>query len=263
MPESVRRERASFLCGRARLAARRVGIVGAALSAGYLSVTGCDYSSYPIEASFCDDWCRTLRRTDCDQEPENCIRDCESALPSDRCQPLQASLLSCYAAVPPDQFECVGQGFQATVRPRPEICTLERDELISCEVPRVMDCIDVCRELDASDPFASPRVPTSDGMLVAPSEDRVCPESPLPCERLCWVLDARFGRGEAERGMRVTATSDVDLAALGEPLIRCAQEGARVCREETALETLAGARVSWTSLFFECTGLPGDFELFD
>jgi hypothetical protein len=161
--------------------------------------------------------------------------------------------------VPPDQFECVGQGFQATVRPRPEICTLERDALILCEVPRVKDCIDVCRELDASDPFSSVAPPPSAG---APA-DAVCPESPLPCEQLCWALDARFGRGEAERGMRVSATSDVDLAALGEPYIRCAQEGARVCRDEAALGAAREARVSWTRLFLECAGLPGELDLFD
>jgi hypothetical protein len=129
-------------------------------------------------------------------------------------------------------------------------------------VPPVKDCIDVCRELDASDPFTSATVPPNESALAAP-EQAVCPESPLPCEQLCWVLDARFGRGEAERGMRVTATSEVDLAALGEPYIRCAQEGARVCRDEATLGTLPGARVSWTSLFLECTGLSADFELFD
>jgi hypothetical protein len=236
-------------------------VIGAALGAGYLGVTGCDYNQYPIEESFCDDWCRTMRRTGCEQEPENCIRDCESALPSDRCLPLQSSLLTCYQGVPPDQFECAGQGFQTTVRPRPEICRPERDQLIACEVPRVKECIDVCRELDASNPFVGgdAGIPSlEDGP--APS----CPEGPVPCERLCWELDARFGRGVAERGMRVTATSDVDLAALGEPYVRCAQEGAQSCRSGVvAAGAAVGARVSWTSLFLDCAGLPLDLDLFD
>jgi hypothetical protein len=226
-----------------------------------LGFTGCDYNQYPIEASFCDDWCRTMRRTGCEQEPENCIRDCESALPSDRCLPLQSSLLTCYQAVSPDQFECAGQGFQSTVRPRPEICRPERDALIACEVPPVKECIDVCRELDASNPFVGADAGA------ASSEDGAaagCPDGPVPCERLCWELDARFGRGVAERGMRVTATSDVDLAALGEPYVRCAQEGAASCRNGAAAgDSEQGPRVSWTSLFLECAGLPLDLDLFD
>lgn len=232
-------------------------MIAVALGAGYLGGTGCDYSSYPIEASFCDDWCRTMRRTGCEQEPENCVRDCESALPSDRCLPLQSSLLTCYEGVAADQFECVGGGFQTTVRPRPEICRPERDELIACEVPRVKECIDVCRELDASNPFVSSDAgaASTEGGAAAS-----CPDGPVPCERLCWELDARFGRGVAERGMRVTATSDVDLAALGEPYVRCAQEGAARCRSGVAAE---GPRVSWTSLFLECAGLPLDLDLFD
>src|SRR5690606_36471649 len=111
---------------RKRLASGR--LAGAArplltLASGYLAATGCDYTEYPIEATFCDEWCRVLRRTGCEQEPQNCIRDCESSRASDLCFALQATLLDCYESVPPDRFECVGQGFQSTVRPRPEICT--------------------------------------------------------------------------------------------------------------------------------------------
>jgi hypothetical protein len=62
----------------------------------------------------------------------------------------------------------------------------------------------------------------------------------------------------------VTATSDVDLAALGEPYVRCAQEGAASCRNGAAGgDSEQGPRVSWTSLFLECAGLPLDLDLFD
>jgi hypothetical protein len=217
---------------------------------GNAVVTGCDYSDYPIEASFCDDWCRTLRRTPCDQEPENCIRDCESSLPSARCFELQVTLLDCYRETPPEALVCVEEGFQGQVRPRPEICTLERDALIACEAPRVKSCIDACRELDADDPVVA--------ASVAGAEQ--CPESPMPCEQLCWQIDAR-----AESGIfGADDPSEMDLAALGAPLIACAREGARVCQTEVAASIGdAVTRMTWTSLFLDCAGLPSSFDLFD
>lgn len=243
-----------------------------ALATGYLAVTGCDYSGYPLEATFCDDWCRVLRRTGCEQEPENCIRDCEGSLPSERCLALQSSLLDCYESMPADRFECVGQGFQSTVRPRPEICTEQRQALIRCEVPRVMECVDACAAL-------APSAPSMGGVVdagAAPSLE--CPQPPFPCERLCWELDARFGRGRPTTQQAVDVTDDTDLAAIGAPLIRCAQERAAECRagvsvmsdpatpvDSSALESTASDVLgpSWTAFFLECAGLPVDFGLFD
>lgn len=239
-----------------------------ALASGYLAATGCDYTEYPIEATFCDEWCRVLRRTGCEQEPENCIRDCESSRASDRCFALQATLLDCYESVPPDRFECVGQGFQSTVRPRPEICTEQRQALIRCEVPRVMECVDACVALDAADPSRAD-AGAADG---ASGE---CPEPPFPCERLCWELDARFGRGRPTTLTPVDATDDTDLAAIGEPYMRCAQSRAAECRASGGRASGGDASTapgdgglppalaaSWTGLFLECAGLPVDFEMF-
>lgn len=219
---------------------------GVALLLGNAVVTGCDYSGYPIEASFCDEWCRTLRRTACDQEPENCVRDCESALPSARCFELQVSLLECYRETPPDGLVCVDRGFQGQIRPRREICMAQRDELIGCEAPRVKSCIDACRALDARDPVVA------DGALDAD----VCPESPMPCERLCWELDARAESGifEGFSGEE----SDGELAAVGTPLVTCAKEAARQCQAELAVnpDVSSAEPTSWTRLFLECAGLP-------
>jgi hypothetical protein len=258
-----------------------------ALATGYLVFTGCDYTEYPIEATFCDDWCRVLRRTGCEQEPENCIRDCESSRASDRCSALQSSLLDCYASTAADRFECVGQGFQSTVRPRPEICTEQRQALIRCEVPRVMECVDACEALDASDPSR-----TDAGAMVTSSD---CPEPPFPCERMCWELDARFGRGRPTTLSGLDATDDTNLAAIGEPYMRCAQARAAECRAGAGGGADAGApqstlpsgmslgadasvvaggegedteglppglATSWTGLFLDCAGLPLDFEIF-
>jgi hypothetical protein len=241
-----------------------------ALAIGYLAATGCDYTEYPIEATFCDDWCRVLRRTGCEQEPENCIRDCESSRASDRCFALQSSLLDCYESTPADRFECVGQGFQSRVRPRPEICTEQRHALIRCEVPRVMECVDACIAVDVSGASGG----AADAGAAAATG--VCPEPPFPCERLCWELDARFGRGRPTTLTSIDVTDDTDLAAIGAPYLRCAQQKAVECRESAGMSsTPEGASpsgvstlpapfaMSWTGFFLECAGLPPDVDAFD
>lgn len=221
----------------------------------YLACTACAYSDYPLEATFCDDWCRVLRRTGCEQEPENCIRDCESALPGPACLGRQEELLVCYESTPADRFECAGQGFQSTVRPRPEICTEQRHSLIRCEAPRVMECVEACAALEP----AQMSVATSgavDGDVRA-----ACPVPPFPCERLCWELDARFGRGEPSfTGPGLDTMSDADLAALGAPLIQCAHERAAEC---ASAAPTGGGPVSWTSLFLECAGLGSELDALD
>jgi hypothetical protein len=192
------------------------------------------------------------------------VRDCESALPSDRCFGLQSSLLECYQSVPADRFECVEQGFQSTVRPLPEICTEQRHALIRCEVPRVMQCVDACIALDAMGASSV----LADAGALAPSlpEAALCPEPPFPCERLCWELDARFGRGQPTTLRDVDRSDDTDLRAIGEPLIRCAEQRAAECRAG-GLPADAGSgssgRLSWTSAFLDCAGLPADPSVLD
>ena len=253
----------SHAVARARQRATRPSVRAARLlaaaGAAYVCVTACAYSDYSIEATFCDDWCRVLRRTGCEQEPENCIRDCEGSLPSPRCRDYQAALLECYESTPADRFACVGQGFQSTVRPQPEICTEQRHALIGCEAPRVLACIDACSALDTSSAVA--------GDAGAPSLADRCPGPPFPCERLCWELDAR---GAAFGG----ANDEADLAALGEPAIRCALARADECRAAQGslgeppapaapLSEPAEEPLSWTRLFLECAGLPTDLDVFE
>jgi hypothetical protein len=159
------------------------------------------------------------------------------------------TLLECYRQTSPEQLVCVDQGFQDQVRPMPEICTADRDALIECEAPRVKECIDVCRELDAEDPVEPG----------AGAAAELCPESPMPCERLCWEIDAR-----AEL-LGDDAQGDFDLAVLGRPLITCARDGARRCIDDAAGAPAPddGPTASWTSLFLECAGLPASFDLFE
>ncbi len=221
----------------------RVSFVLGALSGAYLAVTGCDYSRYPVEASFCDGWCRMLRRTPCEQEPENCVRDCENSRPSARCDERQLTLLACYEGAPAEAFACVGEGFQASIRPRPEICTEERQAFVECEAPRVKACIDACEVLDQS-PF--------DGGT--PLGGERCPVAPIPCERLCWELNAQL----AAAGANIPADASAEaLAQLGEPLIRCAQGRASDCHAEASMSAPGEQPgLSWTRAFFECSGLP-------
>jgi hypothetical protein len=269
----MRRVVRRLIIRRPRLA-RRACRLSIAAFAVYVAITGCEYSGYSINATFCDDWCRVMRRTGCEQEPENCIRDCESAKPSDRCFDLQSSLLDCYESTPADRFECVGQGFQSTVRPRPEICTEQRHALIRCEVPRVMECVDACLAIAADDPAVIALDAGPPPLAESPASP--CPQPPFPCERLCWELDARFGRGRPTTLSSIDTSDDTNLSAIGAPLIRCAQARAADCRSALAASPSEGPPsaspptqgtsadgVSWTSAFLECAGLPADVGLLD
>jgi hypothetical protein len=126
-----------------------------------------------------------------------------------------------------------------------------------------MECVEACEELDASDPSRA----SADAGAAVSSE---CPEPPFPCERLCWELDARFGRGRPTTLASIDATDDTDLAAIGEPYMRCAQQRAAECRagvgsssSPASSELSPGLATSWTGLFLECAGLPPDFDAFD
>lgn len=227
--------------------ARRWALALVALGLGSAVITACASDEYSAEASFCDDWCHTLRRTRCDQEPENCVRDCERALPSEACLQHQVLLLDCYRNTPPEGLVCVEQGFQGSIRPMPDICRAERDALVGCAAPRVLGCIEACRALDGSAPVTAPEALATD-----PGAAESCPSSPLPCERLCWAVDGAANSAGDEDGQELPALgAGAALDTLGSALVGCAQQGARSCWER-ALAGEPAADASWTSLFFEC-----------
>lgn len=161
--------------------------------------------------------------------------------------PHQVQLLECYRNTPPEALVCVEQGFQGSIRPMPDICRAERDELVGCAAPRVMECIAACRRFDEADPVLAP-----EGAPVAAAES--CPSSPVPCERLCWAIDGAFadddGGDDLEDLPALGAGADLDTLAAA--LVGCARTGARDCWESTLAGEPAAERVSWTSLFFEC-----------
>jgi hypothetical protein len=221
---------------------------------GSAVISACASDEYAAEASFCDDWCHTLRRTRCDQEPENCVRDCERALPSEPCLQHQVLLLDCYRNTPPEGLVCVEQGFQGSIRPMPDICRPERDALVGCAAPRVMACIEACRALDGSDPVLVPEALAAEAFASEDVTAESCPSSPMPCERLCWAIDgavndADSGGDAPEALPAVSGGADVD--ALGAALVSCARQGARSCWER-ALTAEPADEASWTSSFFAC-----------
>ena len=134
-----------------------------------------------------------------------------------------------------------------------------------------MDCVEACVALDASDPSLPPA--SDAGALsgveamsgVGGEAASECAEPPFPCERLCWELDARFGRGRPTTLTSIDTSDDTDLAAIGEPLIRCAQARAAECRagELPPATSAVPGGTSWTGLFLACAGLPVDFDPFD
>jgi hypothetical protein len=100
-----------------------------------------------------------------------------------------------------------------------------------------------------------------------------------------WPGDCRYDP-PTKRGIRgrpttltsIDATDDTNLAAIGAPIMRCAQQRAAECRASVgdagasdagsspaavSSELPPAFAMSWTGLFLECAGLPPDFEAFD
>lgn len=218
-----------------------------ALASAAAWVTHCDYSDYPLEPTFCDDWCRVLLRADCGQEPENCVRTCERSLGPAQCKPLHLELLACYEATPASEFVCTGQGFQTQTRPEEWVCPAERERLIECAYPEVELCLDVCRAIEASQPSDA-------GADAATPSGQICPSYDIPCDSICWVANRYLERSDAGAG----ATNDASIGAsdagtLGElapKLIECALERADECRNGTVGD--AEPDPTWSAVLLHC-----------
>jgi hypothetical protein len=197
-------------------------------------VTDCDYTEYPIEPTFCDDWCHVLLARDCDQEPENCVRNCERSLAPAGCFELQKTLLACYQSTPTSEFTCSGQGFQSFARPDENACPSERDALIDCAYPSVKLCLDVCRgiETDAG----------ADAGDAGNPEGRICPSHDMPCDSICWAGAELYSDVDAAALDAGTAQGVVSL------VLECAVERAETCR--TATGEVEDA--NWASVLSDC-----------
>ncbi len=150
-------------------------------------------NSYPIEPTFCDEFCRVTLRAGCDQEPENCVRECETGKVRKSCQLRHQALLECYQRAPDDAFVCVGSGFGSSIRVRDGVCRSERDELLTCERPEVSECLELCRPLQndleraASVQLMLPGQ-SSATSAVGDAGLNACPLLLESCETLCWNL---------------------------------------------------------------------------
>jgi hypothetical protein len=206
-----------------------------------LLLAQCDYSQYPIEPTFCDDWCYTLRRLTCDQEPENCVRACEADR-EPRCAGEHEVLRACYAAEPVESFVCVGQGFGADIRPRQGVCQTERDALIACAAPDEWQCLQLCREVDAEQP------PEDETPLPDP---RQCPGREIPCGNLCRQLnDGNIAGSVAGLGSGLDE-DEPPSPEQARAVLECAAEAAQECREN-ARAGMTGSPQTWQSLLFRC-----------
>ena len=160
----------------------------------------CDYNSYPLDPTFCDDWCRATLRADCeDDRPEACVGRCEHGFSFARCSSELRELEGCYKSASDDEFLCSPVG---TSIPRPDTCSEARDAWLACEAPEVRACVEFCR------PIYEPGVEHL---------KRECPElvPDLTCEDLCWS-----GAGLDELGREALMRCYVDVLTRCEPVSR-------------------------------------------
>lgn len=206
--------------------------------------TECDQEDYPLDPTFCDDWCHVLLRPGCDQEPENCVRNCERSLAVGECFPLQEALLDCYHATPASEFTCSGQGFQATARPDELVCPSERDALIECAYPDVLACLNRCRDLEMEHTGdAGDAGDAGDGTTGA--SGNTCPAYDMPCDSMCWA--GRFYLDDVPPDAGTTS-------ALTELVLNCAIERAETCRSQTGAEL---EDANWASVLGDCVDALG------
>lgn len=173
-------------------------------------------------------------RPGCDQEPENCVRNCERSIAPAECFDLQEALLECYRATPPSEFTCSEQGFQTSARPDESVCPAERDLLIECAYPDVLACLNVCRDVEAQNASDA-----GDAGTTGPSGN-TCPAHDIPCDSICWA------------GRQYLAESNVDAGSVSELatlVIGCAVERADACRAGTGAEA---EDANWASVLGDC-----------
>lgn len=207
-------------------------------------------SEYPLEPTFCDDWCRATLRAGCDEEPENCVRACEQTKASEPCFDLQRELLQCYEDASDDAFLCV-DGFGGDTRVRPETCQGQRDRLFECEAPGIGLCLDACRAIQGQQLSAG----VDETNPEPASDDIVCPTLNVPCESVCFnfitagVLDdldlAGFvapNPNNDDAGSPSPSMDDMNSDAVNESdAAQCIFEAVAACFDSTAPIAISGA----------------------
>lgn len=211
---------------------RRSGLpFGAALAV--VLVTWACREPYRLAATFCDDWCRATLRAGCDDEPDNCVRECELTKASEDCLASQRRLLACYEEARDSDFVCAGSGFGNATRVKPEVCRAERDALYECEAPGIGICLDLCREqqeLQLARAYDSETGLVSYAQLVTDAGVvPACPALDQPCEALCFsvfgfeseALTSALEGGEANWPDAGASDPEEVRACLEEALLGC------------------------------------------
>ena len=102
-------------------------LASAALIAFWLG--GCQ-DGYPIAPSHCDRFCHAIERSDCGQDPVNCVLACEQeqTVAPAGCEAEIDALLVCVDALPTDQLPCSPNSFWlggADFRCTPQVTLLQ------------------------------------------------------------------------------------------------------------------------------------------
>jgi len=147
---------------------------------------------YPLEPTFCDDWCHATLRAACGEEPENCVRDCELTKASEDCFGSQRRLLACYEEARDSDFVCAGTGFDRETRVKPDVCQTQRDALYECEAPGIGTCLALCRvqqaeQLDRALDGKTGLVDFS-RLAIDAGGAPLCPALDQLCEPLCFSV---------------------------------------------------------------------------
>jgi hypothetical protein len=207
----------------------------------------CNVDDYPLEPTFCDEWCRVIRRVPCDEEPENCVRTCERSRGPEACQHDYRVLLRCYSATPATEFSCSDEGFNEVARPKQEICQRERDTLIECAYPNVRQCVDVCRSLELG---------LVEDAGAASSRVR-CPSQDIPCDSLCWYAAREISAASRDAGGADASPREI-FEQVATALISCAIERADACRAVARGDALDASSdivpANWSSVLLRCAG---------
>ena len=111
----------------------------------------CESYEYPIDPTFCDDWCRATMRADCEgDQPDVCVRDCNTLDVAKNCRQLEQELLDCYAEKQAADFSCFAEGEEdPKSTPNAGVCEAEKQAFDDCQNADFTDCQDRCAKLVA------------------------------------------------------------------------------------------------------------------
>ncbi len=185
---------------------------GLAVAGILLGMPSCS-PEYSLAPTFCDDWCLATLLPGCENEPNECVSDCELTKATDDCFALQEELLSCYEGQTREAFVCAGSDFSAETRVVGGICEAERDALFECEAPGIGACLSFCRQTQAEQlDNVSDSAPGLMPSEKSPDDDspQECPIIDQPCEQLCWTVFSFTSQGLVAAGLPSQENGDTE-----------------------------------------------------